>query len=644
MMEQTVVNRRYRVDRPVGAGGMAVVYRGHDLLLGRDVAIKILRPQFAADPSFRARFEREAEAAAGFAHPNIVDIYDVGEEHATPYIVMAFVDGLTLKAIIEREGPFHPDDVAALLLQVGAALDYAHERGYVHRDVKPQNVLVDAAGVARVVDFGIAKGLADADLTEVGVGLGTVHYLSPEQASGLMATPASDVYSVGVVAFEMLTGRLPFAGDSPIGVALRHVHDAPPRPSSFDRSIPPAVDAIVLRALDKNPTRRFPSAGALAAGMAEWRDTPAGGVPEEPAAVAAFSPSLSRSRSALTAKPAPTTAVPIATLVVAPPPAGQVRSTGAPSTARSAGRSTTGDDLGCATWLVGAAILIGLVGLIWFGFRLTPRLADVGGGAVAPTMLAPPATTTAGSAPGGSGEPPSVARTGSRANDSTPASTLVTVPDLAELPIEAGTDVLNGVGLRLAEAEPVFSDGVPAGAIARQAPPPGAVVAQGETVSVSPSQGSARIDLAALDLAGRPADEAEALLRREGLEVTREDVPAADVPAGRLVATDPPNRAAVGETVTIRVSAGDVVRIPGAIQGQPVEQAAVQLEALGLRVRERFAVGQATIDASGLDLATTRIVDGDVVGIQGEGVNFEALVPTGTEVDLVYYDAGQEGP
>ena len=166
MIEQTaVINRRYRVGRPVGAGGMAVVYRGHDLLLGRDVAIKALRPQFAADPVFRARFEREAQAAAGFAHPHIIDIFDVGEEDGTPYIVMEFVRGQTLKEIILTEGPFHPDDVGALLEQVCAALDYAHERGYVHRDDKPQNILVDERGVAKVVDFGIAKGLADSDLT-----------------------------------------------------------------------------------------------------------------------------------------------------------------------------------------------------------------------------------------------------------------------------------------------------------------------------------------------------------------------------------------------------------------------------------------------------------------------------------------------
>ncbi|HEU0114711.1 MAG TPA: protein kinase, partial [Thermomicrobiales bacterium] len=269
--QQTTVNGRYRVDRRVGEGGMAVVFRGYDLLLGREVAIKALRPQYAADPAFRLRFEREARAAAGFRHPNIIQIFDVGEERGAPYFVMEYVEGQTLAEIVAAEAPFHPDDVAALLRQLGAALDYAHERGYVHRDVKPQNILVDPDGHARVVDFGIAKGLGDSDLTATGAGLGTVQYISPEQASGLMATPASDIYAAGVVAFEMLTGRLPFEADSPVAVAMKHVNDAPPPPSALLATVPPAVDAIVLRAMAKDPTQRFSSAGALAEAMGRWR-------------------------------------------------------------------------------------------------------------------------------------------------------------------------------------------------------------------------------------------------------------------------------------------------------------------------------------------------------------------------------------
>jgi serine/threonine-protein kinase len=207
---QAIINGRYRVGRRLGQGGMALVYAGHDLLLGRDVAIKTLRPEFASDPAFRARFEREARAAAALSHPNIIDIFDVGEEGGQPFIVMELVRGKSLREIIAAEAPFHPTDVAELLEQVGSALDYAHARGYVHRDIKPGNILVDEHGRARVVDFGIAKGLADADLTETGGGFGTVGFISPEQAEGLMATPASYFYSGGVVAYLLLTGSLLF--------------------------------------------------------------------------------------------------------------------------------------------------------------------------------------------------------------------------------------------------------------------------------------------------------------------------------------------------------------------------------------------------------------------------------------------------
>ena len=165
---QALIKGRYRVGRRLGEGGMAIVYLGHDLLLGRDVAIKSPRPQFSADPGFRARFEREARAAAALSHPNIIDVYDVGEDEGTPFIVMELVRGQSLKEIIAADAPFHPDDVAELLEQIGGALDYAHARGYVHRDIKPGNILVDQHGRARLVDFGIAKGLADGDLTEAG--------------------------------------------------------------------------------------------------------------------------------------------------------------------------------------------------------------------------------------------------------------------------------------------------------------------------------------------------------------------------------------------------------------------------------------------------------------------------------------------
>ncbi|MCC6935574.1 MAG: serine/threonine protein kinase, partial [Thermomicrobiales bacterium] len=188
---------------------MAVVYRAQDLLLHRAVAVKVLRRQYASDANFLHRFEREAQAAAGFSHPNIVNVYDVGTDGDRHYIVMEYIRGPSLKDLIRRQGPFSVEGAVFVIGQVASALDYAHQRQLVHRDIKPQNILVDRDGNAKVVDFGIAKGAQDVNLTEAGTGMGTVHYVSPEQARGEPATSASDLYSTGVVLFEMLTKRLP---------------------------------------------------------------------------------------------------------------------------------------------------------------------------------------------------------------------------------------------------------------------------------------------------------------------------------------------------------------------------------------------------------------------------------------------------
>ncbi|MGH2549917.1 MAG: protein kinase domain-containing protein, partial [Thermomicrobiales bacterium] len=270
-MDGSTLNSRYEIVRSIGHGGAAIVYLGRDLLLNRSVAIKILRAQYASDPQYVARFQREAQSAASFAHPNIIDIYDVGEFNGSPFIVMEYIAGDTLKQIIENEGPFDPDDVASLIEQVAAGLDYAHARGIVHRDVKPQNILVTREGLAKVVDFGIAKATGESALTDAGLTIGTAHYISPEQASGLPATPVSDVYSLGIVAYEMLCDRLPFDAANAVAVAMMQVNQAPTPPDEVDSEVPPGAADIVLRSLEKDPTRRYPSAGAFAEALTNWR-------------------------------------------------------------------------------------------------------------------------------------------------------------------------------------------------------------------------------------------------------------------------------------------------------------------------------------------------------------------------------------
>lgn len=265
-----MIGRRYRVERKIGDGATAEVFLAYDTVLNRFVAIKLLRTHYAADRGFRLRFEREAQQAARLTHPNVVAIFDVGEEKGLPFLVMEYVDGQPLDEIIREEAPLHPDDVAILVEQVASALDEAHRRGLIHRDIKPQNVLVDRQGVAKVADFGIAKGVADAAMTDSGLVTGTAAYVSPEQASGLIATPESDVYSLAVVAYEMLTGRVPFERESAMAAAIAHVNDAPPDPSDLNPGVPSEVADIVLRGLAKNPTQRFHSAGEFARTLSGW--------------------------------------------------------------------------------------------------------------------------------------------------------------------------------------------------------------------------------------------------------------------------------------------------------------------------------------------------------------------------------------
>jgi eukaryotic-like serine/threonine-protein kinase len=250
---------RYRIVRKLGSGGMADVYLAEDEELGRPIAIKILNDRHANDESFVERFRREAKNAAGLSHPNIVSIYDRGEAEGTYYIAMEYLDGRSLKELVVARGPLPIPDAIDATRQVLAALRFAHRKGVVHRDIKPHNVMADADGRLKVTDFGIARA-GVSQMTEAGSIIGTAQYLSPEQARGAPVDQRSDLYSVGVVLYEMLTGTTPFSGESPVEIAMKHLSD-PPRPPSVERSdIPPDLDMIVLRALAKDPDDRFQTA------------------------------------------------------------------------------------------------------------------------------------------------------------------------------------------------------------------------------------------------------------------------------------------------------------------------------------------------------------------------------------------------
>ncbi len=270
-----IINDRYELTRRIGRGGMADVFLGRDRLLDRQVAIKVLFPEFATDPNFVERFRREAQAAANLSHPNIVNVYDWGRHSGTYYICMEYVEGRTLAEILRTNGHVTAKQAAEIASEVAAALGFAHEAGLVHRDVKPANILIGSNGQVKVADFGIARAMnapTESNLTQAGAVMGTATYFSPEQAQGAQPDPRSDLYSLGVVMYEMVSGRPPFTGENPVSIAYKQVHDNPQPLNQLVVDIPRSYEAIVAKLLAKDPKIRYPSAAALRDDLRRFRN------------------------------------------------------------------------------------------------------------------------------------------------------------------------------------------------------------------------------------------------------------------------------------------------------------------------------------------------------------------------------------
>ncbi|MFD0587912.1 Stk1 family PASTA domain-containing Ser/Thr kinase [Paenibacillus sp. GCM10027627] len=251
---------RYEILSRVGGGGMALVYKAHDVLLNRKVAVKVLRQQFVNDEEFIRRFRREAQSAAALSHPNVVSIYDVGQEDETHYIVMEYVEGNNLNETIQERAPLQADEAVRIAVQICDALDHAHHNHIIHRDIKPHNILIGNNGRVKVTDFGIARAVTSSTITQTGSVMGSVHYFSPEHAKGINTGEKSDLYSLGIVLYQMLTGKLPFLGESPISVALKHLQETFEDPRSVNSHIPQSVENVILKAMRKNPSERYQSA------------------------------------------------------------------------------------------------------------------------------------------------------------------------------------------------------------------------------------------------------------------------------------------------------------------------------------------------------------------------------------------------
>lgn len=564
-MQQKVLNDRYELDRRIGEGGMARVYLGRDLRLNRRVAIKVLHTQYASDPSFLGRFNHEAQAAANLRHPNIIDIYDFGHDGDIPYIVMEYVEGQDLKALLRLNGPLAIDRAVNMAEDVAGALDAAHRAGLVHRDIKPQNIIVGPNDAVKITDFGIAKSALSTSATETGVIFGTADYLSPEQARGLAATPASDIYSLGVTLYEMLTGRLPFSGDNSVAVAMQHVSTTPPPPSRLNPRIPPQLENLVLSAMEKDPARRPASARAFAQQLRNYRMMGDQGTVIRPAPVSsaqapapAVGPTTPQSydeRPRPQARPRPVQTGPI-----------PVRSSLPPRSSIPEPRGSGG--LGFGGFLLGLLLIVGVLGLVAVvamgGLNgLIPNIdfSSLNPG-TRPTATVPTAAPIEGT-----------------------AIPVVSMPNLVGQDKATAINLLTNAGLIYREDLPQNND-VPEGQVFNQFPVAGTQITQTEVVTFVTSLGPALPETVEIpDVTRRQADIARAILERAGLVVVVQEEASSTLDEGFVIRQSPSATLVVptGSTVTIVVSIGNSVNVPDVFRRSEAE-ARQLIEAAGLQV------------------------------------------------------------
>ncbi|MCU1378860.1 MAG: serine/threonine protein kinase with sensor(s) [Acidimicrobiales bacterium] len=613
--ETRVYNGRYELHRRIARGGMADVYLARDLLLDRPVALKILFPEFSTDEAFVERFRREAQSAANLSHPNIVSVYDWGEEDGTYFIVMEYVEGRSLAQILRDEGALLPDRAADITTDIAAALGFAHRNGVIHRDVKPGNVLMSPLGQVKVTDFGIARAVSTQDnLTQTGTVMGTATYFSPEQARGESVDPRSDVYSLGVVLYELLTGEPPFTGDNPVSVAYKHVQEQAERPTHRNPRIPVALEAVVMKALAKNPANRYASADDLAADLRRYRDgrpvLAEGILPDEEltSAVSAATVASAYAGGATMAVPRTdgTRAVPV----------GAQEEWHEEPPKRS------------PTFLIVLGVLLVLLVALLVLFARNLGVGNSTAQVAVPTVvgLTQDQATTKLQDAGFTVDPKSesqpdkapdiVLRQDPEAGTKIKKGDKVTivvnsgqpsvsVPDLVGKTRPEADKLLSDAGL-VGDFQPQADDTVPEGGVISQNPSSGDLP-KGSTVTVTYSSGAGETQVP--DVTGLTATDAANQLGRAGFQVVTADEASSTVEKGLVIRTNPAADATLqkGEKVTVFVSSGpSTSTVPSVIDLSP-EQAVATLRADGFVVQQQT---RTTLDPN---------EDGLVIGQSPEG-------------------------
>jgi serine/threonine-protein kinase len=618
----TLFDGRYRIQRKLGAGGMADVYLAEDQELGRRVAIKILNGRHANDDQFIERFRREAKNAAALNHPNIVSIYDRGEAEDTYYIAMEFLDGRTLKELIVSRGAAPINVAIEYARQILSALRFAHRHGIVHRDIKPHNVLVDAEGRVKVTDFGIARA-GTSQMTETGSIVGTAQYLSPEQARGGEVDPRSDLYSLGVVLYELLTGKTPFDGDTPVEIAMKHLSNAPKPPSSLRPEIPAELDKVVLRALSKNPDERYQSADEMEADL----ERVARGAPVSAATAAT---------QILPAAPV-VAADPTSATMIAPPRPTRARDIPPPPVVEEEEYAEPGGpERPVWPWLLAAAFVIAaaIAGFfVWHelsGSKVKEPVALYQGETQAQAIRQIKAAHLVPSVKHGSNEK---YKKGIVYDQSPDAGSKVDKGGTVTIFVSTGpppVDVPDVKGKQWSDAQQELTDaglvpverivpGKTKGVVTATDPPAGKSVPKGSKVRVNVSSGPQQKSVP--NVVGETAAQATTNLRNAGFNPNPSYVDS-DAPQGQVIHQNPApgSSAPEGSSVAIEISNGPPqVSVPSVV-GETAQQAVAELQGAGFQVNQQYvSVG----DPSQEGIVQQQTPDGGSQATKGSIVTIE---------------------